>query len=311
LPDIFDEVEEDLRAERAQSFLRRFGGLLGLGVVAVLVATGAYVIWSQQRQAASDAAADQFLAAAQLADKSVGALSGVDKATASQAAAGFAKLAADGPRGYRVLSRLRLAALQWELGETAQAIATWKSVSDDTSAPPLLRDFATVASGQHQADSADPAQLKQTMETVTGADNPWRPVAEQVIAVLDLRQGKTREAADILRRLSTDPTAPEGVRQMTADLVSTLPAPPAPTPGATASTPAPGASTSAPMAGATASAPMSGATAPAPAPGAIGPARPPGAVAATPAPSAASPGASAPQHARPTSAGAPKPAPHG
>jgi hypothetical protein len=223
LPDIFDEVQEDLRAERASSLARRFGGLAAAGVVAVLGGTGAYVWWGQQQQAAADATATRFIAAGKMADTADQALSGLDRSAASQAAANFADIAAHGPAGYRVLAKLRLAALQWELGQAQQAIATWKSVTDDTGAPALLRDLATVTSAQHQVDSADPVLLKQTMEGLTSPENPWRPMAQQIIAVIDIRLGKMREAADIMKRLEADPVAPEGIRQMVADLMTTLP----------------------------------------------------------------------------------------
>jgi hypothetical protein len=48
-------------------------------------------------------------------------------------------------------------------------------------------------------------------------------MAEQVIALIDIRQGKMREAADTMKRLMGDPLAPEGIRQMVADLLTTLP----------------------------------------------------------------------------------------
>ncbi len=238
MPDIFDEVQEDLRAERARSLARRFGGLAAASVLAVLGGTGAYVWWGQQQLAAADATATRFIAAGKIADKADQALSGLDRGAASQAAATFADIAAHGPAGYRVLAELRLAALQWELGETPQAIATWKAVTDNADAPQLLRDLATVTSAQHQVDSADPVLLKQTMEGLTAPENPWRPMAQQIIAVIDIRQGKMREAADIMKRLEADPVAPEGIRQMVADLMTTLPAealaplPAAPSPGA-------------------------------------------------------------------------------
>jgi len=242
LPDIFDEVQEDLRAERARSLARRFGALAVAGVVAVLAGTGAYVWWRQQEQAAADATASRFIAAGKLADSSNKALSGLDRGAASQAAAAFADIVAHGPAGYKILAELRLAGLQWELGETKQAIATWKAVSDDTDAPQLMRDLATVTSAQHQVDSADPVLLKQTMGGLTAIDNPWRPMAQQIIALVDLRQGKLREAADVMKRLEADPLAPEGIREMVADLMTTLPpevlAPPAaPAPVAQAAAP--------------------------------------------------------------------------
>ncbi len=232
MPDIFDEVQEDLRAERARSLARRFGGLAAAGVVAVLAGTGAYVWWQQQLQAATEAAATRFIAAGKIADKSNQALSGLDRAAASQAATSFAEIAAHGPTGYKILAELRLAGLQWELGEKPQALASWKAVSDDPRAPTLLRDLATVTSAQHQVDSGDPVLLKQTMEGLTAPDNPWRPMAQEIIALIDMRQGRMREAAEILKRLEADPLAPEGIRQMVADLMTTLPpdalAPPAP-----------------------------------------------------------------------------------
>jgi hypothetical protein len=226
LPDIFDEVEEDLRAERARSFARRFAGLAVLSLVVVLAGTGLYVWWSQRNVAQTEMGADRFIAAANLADKADKPLAGLDRAQAGQAAAVFADIAAHGPAGYAVLSRLRLAAVQWQLGEKPQALASWQAVVDDGNAPKLLRDLALVTSAQHQVDSADPVLLKQKVETLTAADNPWRPMAEQVIALIDLREGKAHEAGDILRRLSIDPTAPEGIRQMATSLASAVPADP-------------------------------------------------------------------------------------
>jgi hypothetical protein len=230
LPDIFDEVEEDLRAERAESFARRFGGLGALGVIVVLAGTGAYVWWSQQKTAQNDATASRFIAAAAMADKAQTPLGGLDRRAAGQAAATFADIAAHGPAGYAVLSRLRLAAVQWQLGQAPQALASWQGVADDGSAPKLLRDLAVVTSAEHQVDSADPVLLKQTVQALTSPDNPWRPLAEQVVALIDLRQGNTHEAGTILRRLSIDPSAPDGIRQMANSLASALPAEPTTTP---------------------------------------------------------------------------------
>ncbi len=240
MPDIFDEVEEDLRAERARSFARRFGGLGALGIVVVLIGTGGYVWWSQQNSAQTEGVATRFIAAATQADKADRPLAGLDRDAAGQAAATFADIAAHGPEGYAVLSRLRLAAVQWQLGQKPQAEASWQAVADDSRAPTLLRDLAQVTSAQHQVDSGDPVLLKQSMEALTSADNPWRPMAEQVIALLDLRQGKTHDAGEILRRLSFDPGAPDGIRQMATSLVSALPPEPSP-PASLPTTPAPAA----------------------------------------------------------------------
>ena len=74
----------------------------------------------------------------------------------------LADISATGPAGYQTLARLRLAAVQWNLSQTKQALATWQSVADDGAAPQMLRDLATLTSAQHQVDSAEPAVLKQS-----------------------------------------------------------------------------------------------------------------------------------------------------
>ena len=48
-------------------------------------------------------------------------------------------------------------------------------------------------------------------------------MADQVIALIDIRTGNVREAAGIMRRLSAERDVPDGVREMAADLLTTLP----------------------------------------------------------------------------------------
>ncbi len=223
MPDIFDEVEEDLRNERARALGRRYAGLGIAALVLILAGTGGYVFWQQNRIEASNAVANRFIDAAREADKASAQAGGPDAAGAASAAKTLSAIAQTGPEGYRVLARLRLATLQWQAGQHAQAAATWQAVSDDPSAPQLLRDLATLTSAQTQLDSADPVLLRQRLQTLTGPDNTWRPMAEQILALLDIRTGRQTEAAATLQRLTMDGRAPEGMRQMAADLLSTLP----------------------------------------------------------------------------------------
>jgi len=238
VPDIFDEVEEDLRAERARRLARRYGGAGVALLVAILVVTGSVVWWQQHRGEAASAVAGRFIAGQKTADASAGTLGHPDHAAETEASRQLSAVAADSPAGYRTLAQLRLAALQWQMGDTPRALATWQAVSEDEAAPPLLRDLATLTSGEHQVDTGNPAQVKQRLATLTSPDNHWRPMAEEAIALLDLRMGKQADAATILQRLSADPLVPQSIREMSADLLTTLdvsapppsPAPPAPAP---------------------------------------------------------------------------------
>ena len=222
VPDIFDEVQEDLRAEAARRLARRYSGVAVAVLVLILVGTGAFVWWQNREKEAREATASRYLAAATSADKIMAGKDGPGAADGLQA------IAANGPEGYRTLARLRLAALDWQLGKHPEAVAAWQAVSDDGSAPRLLRDLATLSRLQHQVDGGDPVALRQQAEALTAPDNPWRPMAEQVVALLDIKAGRPAEALAIMQRLSADPLAPAGIREMAGDLMQTIdvPAPP-------------------------------------------------------------------------------------
>ena len=218
--DIFDEVEEELRAERAQQLLKRYSGLI---IAAALVIIGAAAGWQGWRwyQARQDAAAaSEFLTAMTLADAATAAGMSASSRTASIPV--FANVAASGPEGYATLARLREAALKADAGDLQGAAALWDQVAADESADRLLRDLASLLWAQHLLDKADPGQLNGRLKALAVPDNPWHALADEQLALLDLRLGKRDEAKTALSRLAADTTAPNGVRERAAALVSRL-----------------------------------------------------------------------------------------
>ena len=214
MPDIFDEVEEDLRADRARRLLLRYGGVLVAAAVGVVLAVAGYqaLHWYQDRQAAKVAV--QFVDGAHAADL---------PSEASHATAGplLANVAAKGASGYRTLARLRQAALlaSTDLGA---ADALWQQVADDTAADPLLRDVANLQWALHNLDSGDPAAVGVRLRPLAVASGPWHGLAAEGQAMLALRLGHAEEARDTLRLLVQDTAVPQGVRRRASGLLEQL-----------------------------------------------------------------------------------------
>ena len=205
MPDIFDEVEEDLRAERAKRLAQKWGGI-ALGVVLLaLGGAGAWQGWRwyEARQAAG--AAETYLALHRASER--------EGASLATAADGFAALGREAPAGYRTLALLRAAALKAETGDTAGALALWDQVANDRDADPLYRDLATLLAVTHALDSGDPGQLAARLGPLTAEGNPWRASARETQALLALRRGATEEARRILEALVADQSAPAGLRE--------------------------------------------------------------------------------------------------
>jgi hypothetical protein len=213
VPDIFDEVDEDLRADKARAMLRRYGGVLVLAMLLTLAGVGVYHTWQQRQQAAAEAIASKFIAAQKAA---------AAKPPAKNLSTQFADIAATAPDGYRTLARLQMAAAEWNSGQHDSAVAEWQAIADDSTAASLLRDLATLNSVRYQVDSGDPKILKAKLVPLVQGTTRWRPLAEELSALLDLRLGHTKEAREIMKQLMLDPQSPPGVRQIAQALLTTL-----------------------------------------------------------------------------------------
>ena len=228
MADIFDEVNDDLRAERARQFAVRYGWLLALAAVVLVAAVSAWQGWRWHEARQANTVASAFLGAMREAD---GPAVAEGQATPSRTAAmaEFDRLAATAPEGYRSVARLRAAALHASTGDLPGALALWNQLAADTAADPLLRDLASLLWVQHQVDAGDPAAVEGRLQPLTASGNPWRFLALESQALLALRTGRTDAARNTLRGLAADATAPDGVRGrangLLAQLGETAPAP--------------------------------------------------------------------------------------
>lgn len=203
--DIFDEVEEDLRAERAAKLLKKYAGLIIAVAVAIVGATAGWQVWTHHQNQLDIAAASRFVAA---------------QASGDQAA--FSQLAANGPEGYKTLARLNAAALKATAGDLEGAESLWNTVASDSDADRLLRDFASLMAIGREIDHGDPAELAARLKPLAAPENPWSSLAREQLALLDLRQGKLADARRALQALTIDIGAPPGLRARASALLAGL-----------------------------------------------------------------------------------------
>jgi hypothetical protein len=217
--DIFDEVEEDLRAERAQRLLKQYGVWL---IAAALVVVGGAAGWQgwQWWQARQDRAAGAAFVAAMNEAQTVGP--SADAASRQAAIQAFQKEAATAPEGYRTLARLRAAALMADTGDVKGAAGVYDQVASDSGVDKLLRDLASLLWVQRQLDTGDPGMLRARLQALAAPDNPWHALASEELALLDLRQGKTNDAKTTLRQLAADSTLPQDLRGRAGGLLNRL-----------------------------------------------------------------------------------------
>jgi hypothetical protein len=218
--DIFDEVEEDLRAERARRLLSRYGGVVAGLALLVVLGVAAMQGWRWWEARESAAVAEHYLAAARAAEVPEASPAAGRGAALKAAAERFGAVAAEAPGGYRTLARLRAAALQAEAGDVDAALALWDQAARDPASDPLYRDLASLMWALHALDGGDPAAIEARLAPL--ADRPWRASAEEIRALAALKRGETEAAKQRLTALAGDPQAPQGVRERASRLLAGL-----------------------------------------------------------------------------------------
>jgi hypothetical protein len=212
--DIFEEVDEELRAERLQKLLKRYAGLLTAAVLLVVAAAGGWQAWKSYQAKQNAKVAAMYMAALDNAEAAP-----ADRRKTAELE--LATVARDGNAGYRTLARIRGAALDADTGQAADAAALWTQVNaagDEA----LLRDAATLQSVLHEIGTTDPATLSARLKPLAQPTNPWHALADEAQALIELQRGDNAAARDILKRLAQDVTAPDGVRGRANGLLGRL-----------------------------------------------------------------------------------------
>ncbi len=210
MTDIFNEVDEEVRREQLKKLWESYGNYLIALCLVIVAGVGAWrgYEWWQGKQAARSGAA--FEQAVELAEGG--------KHQESEAA--FAKLAADGTAGYRILARLREAA-QLAPTDRKAAVQAYDDIAADKNAGQVIQDLAAVRAGYLLVDTAPYSELLARLEPLTAADRTFRHTAREILALSAWKAGDMVAARKWTDMIMADPQTPAGTRSR-AEVLSEL-----------------------------------------------------------------------------------------
>jgi hypothetical protein len=202
MSDIFREVDEEIRRDKAAEFWGRYGNvIIGLAVLLVLAVAGwRYYSWQEQKKAEAVGAQYESALKASREDR------GPDAEKALMDIIGTA------PNGYRLVSKFRLAAETAKSDPVAGATA-FETLAADSSFDAVWRDLARLRAGMLKIDSATYAEVKPLLEPLATPTGAWRHSARELLGVSALKSGTPDEAGRWFDTVLTDPQTPAAMRQ--------------------------------------------------------------------------------------------------
>ena len=207
MSDIFQEVDEEVRRDKAVEFWTKYQNYILAVAVLIVLATGGYRFWRYRELQASQAAGAQFQEALRLdAD-----------GKPNEAQAVLAKLQKQAPTGYVDLSRFVDAALALKKDPKA-GIAAYDALANDSSLDPLLRDTARLRAALARLNNGETDAAKTALEPLA-ATGPYRDTARLALASLALSAKDYTAAGKRLEEVLSDAEASQADRQTAQTLL--------------------------------------------------------------------------------------------
>ncbi len=200
-----NEVTEEVRREKLYGYLRRYGWI---AVAAVLLLVGG-AAWNEYRNAqarnAAQATGDALLAA-------------LDENDPAARAAAMEDVAGDGAAA--AVTLLLQAATQQEAGDLAASADTLAAVATNPDLPEIYRDLAALKAAMLPSD--DPAAQRANLGALSQPGQPFRLLALEQIAYINLTEGDQEEAIAVLRQIEEDAGVTRGLRERVQTLMVAL-----------------------------------------------------------------------------------------
>src|SRR5579871_5926673 len=96
MADIFQEVDEDVRRDKALDFWKKYQNLILAAAILIVLASAGFRYWRYETERAAAAAGDQFQSA----------IASIEAGRVEDASGVLGSLAANAPGGYRILAEM-------------------------------------------------------------------------------------------------------------------------------------------------------------------------------------------------------------
>ena len=206
------EVDDALRQDQLEGFVKRYGVLVLALVVIAIAGLGGYLWWENSQKKATGERSEQYVVA-------------LDELDADNVQGAYDKLGpiveADGTASAAAAQLLR-AGLSIELKKPEQAAKLYSAVAGDEDAPQPFRDLASVRLVALQFDDMKPQDVIDRLKHLAVPGDPWFGVAGELVGMAYLEQGKKDLAGPLFANIARDKDVPETLRGRARQLAGLL-----------------------------------------------------------------------------------------
>jgi hypothetical protein len=200
-----DEVTDEVRRDKLFALFRRYGWI---GIVAVLLIVGG-AAWNEWQKAQARARAEAFGDAV---------LTALDNPDSAARRAALAAVPATGQQS----AVLGLLLASDPAQDQAATLAALDAVAADAALPVSYRDLAVLRRVSVAGAGMPVADRRAALEPLALEGRPYRPLAQEFLALLLVEAGDTGGAVTALQALEADPRISASQRQRVGQMIVAL-----------------------------------------------------------------------------------------
>ena len=209
--DFINEVEEELRKDKYNQLLRKFGPYIVGAIIIIVAGTGFVEYRKYSKEKIAKAASASYMSASMLEQEGK-----LDEATNK-----FIALSELAPNGYAGLSLSRAAGIQLRLGEYNKAIALLDKASEHFETP-LHKDLAQLKVLYILMDQGRYDDVIARAGNLMYDEGPYRDLAREIAAQASLQAGDEKLARKEFTYLANTPGVQRGVKARAGQALALL-----------------------------------------------------------------------------------------
>ena len=202
MADIFREIDEDLRRDKAAKVWDRYQKPIIAVAVLIVAAAGGWRYYESSRTKQAQDVGARYESALQLSRDG----------KSTEAEATLADIAKSGPAGYALLARFR-AASESAARDPDGAVMIFDAIAADSGVETTMRDVARLRAAILRLDQADAGEVQRRLEPMAQAGQPFRASARELLAVAALKRNDFDAAGKWLDMIVVDAQSPGEIRQ--------------------------------------------------------------------------------------------------
>lgn len=212
MPDIFSEVDEEVRRERLTRLWKRFGPWLIASVVLFIAGVAGKLSWNHWREEQRRAESDRYQSA----------LVQLNQGETATALVTLQDLAEDSDFGYGMLARLQIASALAREGKRKDALKAFDRLAADDSVERHYRDYAALMAASLTIDEQAFDDALARLQPLMSAGATWEFSARELYGTALYLKGDYRSAEKIFSDLLEGETTPPDLASRAKEMLMVL-----------------------------------------------------------------------------------------